>query len=207
MVPDAPNFFVSWPLFYECVRSVAQPRMLRGQMRKAADAGAEQQCTMLCRAAQGESREGERNVSWIGIGRGTGPLLQNKNVGDCWRVPVLAGCLDRLEWTPLPVVSCVTGAEPGLSLVAIPEYGRTAARFRQYPPAMSLCNQHRIRLNKVLDKDKTVKGARLCRCSKQDSCSPELLLFMLARGPGSAGLAQPANVIRQATPAGPIPSA
>ena len=51
-----------------------------------------------------------------------------------------------------------------------------------------------------------VKGARLCRCSKQDSRSPELL-FMLARGPGSAGLAQPANVIRQATPAGPITSA
>jgi hypothetical protein len=73
-------------------------------------------------------------------------LFQNKNVGDCWRVPVLAGCVDRLEWTPLPVVSCVTGAEPGLSLVAIPEYGRTAARFRQYPLAMSLCNQHKIRL-------------------------------------------------------------
>lgn len=30
------------------------PRMVRGQMRDAADAGAEQQCTMLCRAAQGE---------------------------------------------------------------------------------------------------------------------------------------------------------
>ena len=76
---------------------------------------------------------------------------------------IAGGCrcslaVDRLEWTPLPVVSCVTGAEPGLSLVAIPEYGRTAARFRQYPPAMSLCNQHRIRLNRALDKDKTING-------------------------------------------------
>jgi hypothetical protein len=101
-------------------------------MRDAADAGAgaEQQRIdyyVQCYAGQRRGTRGRKGGRQSGSYRVVDRdrcqarrLFQNKNVGDCWWVPVLAGRVDSLEWirgrwTPLPVVSGVTGAEPGLA--------------------------------------------------------------------------------------------
>ena len=108
--------------------------------------------------------------------------------GGCSKIKMLAGAgarwlVDRLEWTPLPVVS----RRPGLSCAVARMRNRTAIPVSDNPHPRCHCAINTISVTVSAGRTKVIELRQQGCEIMLDAAALNFLLFILARGPGSAG--------------------
>jgi hypothetical protein len=108
--------------------------------------------------------------------------------GGCSKIKMLAGAgarwlVDRLEWTPLPVVS----RRPGLSCAVARMRNRTAIPVSDNLHPRCHCAINTISVTVSAGRTKVIELRQQGCEIMLDAAALNFLLFILARGPGSAG--------------------